>query len=318
MAFDTDFARQLTERFRDGTPEEKYKRKAVVSRREIVAGLYDDIMAQRSAGYSFEGIAAYFGSLGAPIKVSTLKSYLLRCAERPSPGQKAGAGQTRKRASATTTGTPRPQRSGVRRESAPARPPRTYSETTCATSMAQSTPAGADIIEETPPPEAKGRAADPTVSVAPARSEQTPSTTAEDVSALPHDSDAGTAPPAAAPTVAELGADAASERGTNPSAHAASPTTSEMAGELPASDVRALAPSPTPGASPSSSRVEPRTGAVGSGEKNPRPPTEGLVRADAPITAPARPEGLAKLLEGRASALERPRNAFTPRLDREL
>jgi hypothetical protein len=220
MAFDTDFAQRLTARFRDGTPDDKYKQKPVVTRREIVAGLYGDIMAQRSAGYSLEGIAAYFGSLGAPIKVSTLKSYLLRCGKRPSPGQKTGAGQTRKRARATTIGTPRPRQSSVRRGGGPSRLPRTDTDTTSATVMAQPPQAGADSTREAPPAESKERAAASTMSAAPVRSELTPSTTADDVGATAYDSDAGAAASAPPPAVADSGDDGAPDSGTRASANA--------------------------------------------------------------------------------------------------
>jgi hypothetical protein len=112
MTFDNEFAEQITARFREGNPDDKYKRKPVVSRRELVAGLYEDIMAKRTAGYSVEGIAAYFGTLGAPIKVSTLKSYLVRCAHRLRPGQKVGGGQPRKRTRANTPGRLRSEQPG--------------------------------------------------------------------------------------------------------------------------------------------------------------------------------------------------------------
>lgn len=114
MSFDTDFAEQLTARFREGNPDDKYKRKPVVSRRELVAALYEDIMAKRSAGYSVEGIAAYFGTLGAPIKVSTLKSYLMRCGHRRRSGLKVGAPPPPKHTRSRTPARARTERRGDR------------------------------------------------------------------------------------------------------------------------------------------------------------------------------------------------------------
>ena len=114
MSFDTEFAEQLTARFREGNPDDKYKRKPVVSRRELVATLYEDIMAKRSAGYSVEGIAAYFGTLGAPIKVSTLKSYLMRCGHRHCTGLKVAAATPPKRTRSRTPNRVRPEQRGER------------------------------------------------------------------------------------------------------------------------------------------------------------------------------------------------------------
>lgn len=95
MAFDADFAEHFAERFKAEDPDAQYKRQRTVTRRDLVAATYDDIMAKRKAGYSFEGIAAHFAKLGAPIRVSTLKSYVVRLGRAPKPRRSSGSSRAR-------------------------------------------------------------------------------------------------------------------------------------------------------------------------------------------------------------------------------
>lgn len=110
MAFDVEFAERFAERFKRENPDERYKRKRTVTRRDLVAASYEDIIAKRKAGYSFEGIAAHFEQLGAPIRLSTLKSYVLRLARGLRPRRSAGAARAR---GATSRSRPPKQEPGL-------------------------------------------------------------------------------------------------------------------------------------------------------------------------------------------------------------
>ena len=103
MTFDEEFARRFAEQFQDEDPDVQYKRPRSVSRRDLVAASYEAIIAKRRAGYSFEGIAAHFAKLGAPISVATLKSYVLRYAGGTLPARRTGS-PTKGRAQAARTG----------------------------------------------------------------------------------------------------------------------------------------------------------------------------------------------------------------------
>ena len=77
MTLNEDAARNIADQFLKAEPDARYKQARPVSSRELVNSMYESIMAKRKAGYTFEGIAALLKSLGAPMSVSTLKSYLL-------------------------------------------------------------------------------------------------------------------------------------------------------------------------------------------------------------------------------------------------
>ena len=68
----------FAERFRNGQPDEAYKRQRPLTRRELVARVKPSIEQFRREGYSWEGIAEYFATLGVPMSVATLKNYLRR------------------------------------------------------------------------------------------------------------------------------------------------------------------------------------------------------------------------------------------------
>lgn len=69
----TTFATQ----FRNGQPDEAHKRQRP-TKRDLVASVKPTIEQFRRDGYSWEGIAEYFGKLGVPLSVATLKNYLRR------------------------------------------------------------------------------------------------------------------------------------------------------------------------------------------------------------------------------------------------
>ena len=95
MFIDEVFAQRFVERFAAEDPDPRYKQVRPISRRELVARSYGKLVAKRRAGYSYEGIAAQFTTLGVPIRVSTLKNYLqLHAAKlrREAVGESSAAG----------------------------------------------------------------------------------------------------------------------------------------------------------------------------------------------------------------------------------
>ena len=65
---------EFAAQFSSGQPEERHRRQKV-TKRELVAQVKPTIEKFRRDGFSWEGIAAYFASLGVPLSVTTLKSY---------------------------------------------------------------------------------------------------------------------------------------------------------------------------------------------------------------------------------------------------
>lgn len=76
VPIDEAFAARFLERFEREDPDARYKRERRITRRDLVARSYNAIVAKRNAGFTFEGIAAHFANLGAPIGVATLKTYM--------------------------------------------------------------------------------------------------------------------------------------------------------------------------------------------------------------------------------------------------
>jgi len=72
------------DRFQNGQPADTHRRSRV-TKRELVARVKPRIEEFRRLGYSWEGIAEYFGTLGVRLSVPTLKNYMRRAKKGTTP-----------------------------------------------------------------------------------------------------------------------------------------------------------------------------------------------------------------------------------------
>ncbi len=79
----------FAERFQSGQPADTH-RQSRVTKRELVARVKARTEEFRRAGYSWEGIAEYFGTLGVDLSPSTLKNYM-RLAKKAKPSKRPTA-----------------------------------------------------------------------------------------------------------------------------------------------------------------------------------------------------------------------------------
>jgi hypothetical protein len=102
VKFDDTTLAEIQRRFGQGRPSESSKRKRY-SGYDIIQRLLTDIERLIADGYSYEGIAAYLGTLSVDMPPNTLKTYVgrarnkLRSAQRPNSSPRADGTATRRR-----------------------------------------------------------------------------------------------------------------------------------------------------------------------------------------------------------------------------
>jgi hypothetical protein len=102
VKFDDMTLAEIQRRFGEGRPSESSKRKRY-SGYDVIQRLLTDIERLIAEGYSYEGIAAYLGTLAIDMPPNTLKTYVgrarnkLRTAQRPSSSPRADGAATRRR-----------------------------------------------------------------------------------------------------------------------------------------------------------------------------------------------------------------------------
>jgi hypothetical protein len=102
VKFDDTTLAEIQRRFGEGRPSESSKRKRY-TRYDVIQRLLTDIERLIAEGYSYEGIAAYLGTLAVDMPPNTLKTYVgrarnkLRTAQRPSPSPRVDGVATRRR-----------------------------------------------------------------------------------------------------------------------------------------------------------------------------------------------------------------------------